>query len=524
MRFALADPTAARPIRRGETGRAPSGTPTLGDRPHPRAIVVRAPQSRRVEDPRHRRVAEQGEEARPPSSGRDYTVKASFGHVADLPPKDYGVDLATLEESYVLRGRRRGRQGSCARPWRAAAFDRVLLASDPDREGEAIAWHLARQLKLPGARTRGAHRVPRDHGRGRAAPPSRAAPDRRARAWTPSARAACSTASSASTARRRSAGPPARSRPGAARRRRCTSSASASARSSPSPRARTGRSRRRTPRGFTAFVPADRRDAAGRRAAGPSARRRGRRRRDDGERKGPPGAAPVRDARGGGGAARRGARGTRTSCATCTRGAPSAARRRPTRPPRCSRTPAASCACRPSRRWTPRRRCSRRGSSPTTAPTRRACPTRRWTMARAFIGRAPPRGAARAGAARPRAAGRARRTRTRPSARPRSRGRSAAGAGREAVRDDPRALPRVAVEARPCSTARRCGSTRARCRGWPRARCCASPGFLVFWGPYARQEDVVLPALARGQHARRRRTCACTRSRRRRRRATTRAR
>ncbi|WP_158508946.1 type I DNA topoisomerase [Gemmatirosa kalamazoonensis] len=81
--------------------------------------------------------------------GSDYVVKASFGHIADLPPKEYGVDLATLEESYVLRGKGADVVKALKGDVKAGRFDAVLLASDPDREGEAIAWHLAKRLGLP---------------------------------------------------------------------------------------------------------------------------------------------------------------------------------------------------------------------------------------------------------------------------------------------------------------------------------------------------------------------------------------
>ena len=81
--------------------------------------------------------------------GPGYRVMASFGHVADLPPKEYGVDTATLEESYVVRNAKVVKELRDA--LKTGGYDQVLLASDPDREGEAIAWHLARQLKL-GAR------------------------------------------------------------------------------------------------------------------------------------------------------------------------------------------------------------------------------------------------------------------------------------------------------------------------------------------------------------------------------------
>ena len=77
--------------------------------------------------------------------GPDFVVKASFGHVADLPPKEYGVDLATLEESYILRGKGADVVKSLKGDVKAGRYDAVLLASDPDREGEAIAWHLAKR-------------------------------------------------------------------------------------------------------------------------------------------------------------------------------------------------------------------------------------------------------------------------------------------------------------------------------------------------------------------------------------------
>lgn len=89
--------------------------------------------------------------------GSDYVVKASFGHVADLPEREYGVDRSTLEESYVVRDARV--VGELKKMIAGGRFDRVLLASDPDREGEAIAWHLARTLKVGGRGQRDAVRI-----------------------------------------------------------------------------------------------------------------------------------------------------------------------------------------------------------------------------------------------------------------------------------------------------------------------------------------------------------------------------
>jgi DNA topoisomerase-1 len=78
--------------------------------------------------------------------GRDVTVRASVGHICDLPQKGYGVDLKTFEESYEVRNPKV--VGELRQLVRSREYDTVLLATDPDREGEAIAWHLARELKL----------------------------------------------------------------------------------------------------------------------------------------------------------------------------------------------------------------------------------------------------------------------------------------------------------------------------------------------------------------------------------------
>ncbi len=77
--------------------------------------------------------------------GRGYDVAATVGHVRDLPPKELGVDVARgFEPKYVtVRGR-----GTVIKDLKQKAkrADRVILATDPDREGEAIAYHVAEQL------------------------------------------------------------------------------------------------------------------------------------------------------------------------------------------------------------------------------------------------------------------------------------------------------------------------------------------------------------------------------------------
>lgn len=79
--------------------------------------------------------------------GRNYVVEASVGHIRDLPKSKIGVDIENnFEPSYsTIKGK-----GEITKKLRALAkkSDKVYLASDPDREGEAIAWHIAHILKL----------------------------------------------------------------------------------------------------------------------------------------------------------------------------------------------------------------------------------------------------------------------------------------------------------------------------------------------------------------------------------------
>lgn len=78
---------------------------------------------------------------------KQYQVKASLGHLRDLPKSQIGVDIDNdFEPKYIaIRGR-----GDLVKDLKTAvkAADKVLLASDPDREGEAIAWHLTHLLSL----------------------------------------------------------------------------------------------------------------------------------------------------------------------------------------------------------------------------------------------------------------------------------------------------------------------------------------------------------------------------------------
>jgi DNA topoisomerase I len=85
--------------------------------------------------------------------GTKYVVKASMGHVRDLPKKKLGIDVDNdfAPEYIVIRGR--GKTVSDLRKT-AEKSDAVFLAPDPDREGEAIAWHLLEALKIPPEKAR----------------------------------------------------------------------------------------------------------------------------------------------------------------------------------------------------------------------------------------------------------------------------------------------------------------------------------------------------------------------------------
>lgn len=78
--------------------------------------------------------------------GTGFTVKASIGHVKDLPEHRLGIDLAhDFAPEYVpIKGKKQLLQELRAEAQKA---DRVYLAPDPDREGEAIAWHIAHELQ-----------------------------------------------------------------------------------------------------------------------------------------------------------------------------------------------------------------------------------------------------------------------------------------------------------------------------------------------------------------------------------------
>jgi DNA topoisomerase-1 len=77
--------------------------------------------------------------------GTDYVVKASMGHVRDLPKKKMGVDIAAgFVPTYEVIPEKKKTVAELRRA--AKECERVILAADPDREGEAISWHLGQLL------------------------------------------------------------------------------------------------------------------------------------------------------------------------------------------------------------------------------------------------------------------------------------------------------------------------------------------------------------------------------------------
>jgi len=78
--------------------------------------------------------------------GKDYKVMSSYGHIRDLKKKDFGVDLDNLTPEYEIPDDKLSLVKSLRK--NAKDADTVWLASDEDREGEAISWHLAQVLGL----------------------------------------------------------------------------------------------------------------------------------------------------------------------------------------------------------------------------------------------------------------------------------------------------------------------------------------------------------------------------------------
>jgi len=81
--------------------------------------------------------------------GREYSLKASMGHVRDLPKSQLGVDIEhSFAPRYVIPRAKRKAVSELKRAAETASI--IYLATDPDREGEAISWHLVEVTKNNG--------------------------------------------------------------------------------------------------------------------------------------------------------------------------------------------------------------------------------------------------------------------------------------------------------------------------------------------------------------------------------------
>ena len=80
--------------------------------------------------------------------GKDYVVKSSIGHIRDMPKKNMGIDIENnFEPTYEVTTDKKKVVAELRKAVKSA--EKVYLATDEDREGEAIAWHLLEALKLP---------------------------------------------------------------------------------------------------------------------------------------------------------------------------------------------------------------------------------------------------------------------------------------------------------------------------------------------------------------------------------------
>ena len=85
--------------------------------------------------------------------GPNYKVYSSYGHISDLPKKEIGIDFENnFKPKYIISNDKKDVVKELKK--QASQADTVWLASDEDREGEAIAWHLYESLKLDKSKTK----------------------------------------------------------------------------------------------------------------------------------------------------------------------------------------------------------------------------------------------------------------------------------------------------------------------------------------------------------------------------------
>ena len=85
--------------------------------------------------------------------GKDFIIESSYGHVRDLPKKDIGVDIEhDFKPTYIIPDKAKKAVNKLKKE--VKGVDEIILASDEDREGEAIAWHLTEALKIDPQKTK----------------------------------------------------------------------------------------------------------------------------------------------------------------------------------------------------------------------------------------------------------------------------------------------------------------------------------------------------------------------------------
>ena len=158
----LESPRSRRPPRPPRPPRPRSGPRRPRSRPPPRPAKAKAAPAAEGDAPapagsrgRSLVIVESPKKAKSINKflGSGFVVKASMGHVRDLPKRKLGLDVIRgYAPSYEIMAAKKDTIAELKRE--AAKADMVYLATDPDREGEAIAWHLQEALDLPDERVR----------------------------------------------------------------------------------------------------------------------------------------------------------------------------------------------------------------------------------------------------------------------------------------------------------------------------------------------------------------------------------
>src|SRR5208283_1209494 len=78
--------------------------------------------------------------------GKDFVVKSSYGHIKDLSKKEMGVDVENNFKPHYITIAKQKKNISNLKAV-AKKVKAIYIATDPDREGEAIGWHVAEELK-----------------------------------------------------------------------------------------------------------------------------------------------------------------------------------------------------------------------------------------------------------------------------------------------------------------------------------------------------------------------------------------